>query len=518
MDRKIIIVFLVSILAWPLGSFGQRIEKYVQKADTAMVSKDFRSALKYYNKAINKKSPDKNTQATLLYKRAICEFALKQLQETFADCDSAIALNPQYISVYFFRAQSFDILYHPGLALNDYTTILSLDSAKSPIAKSILYASIANDYELLGHNDDALQNDSLALALDAQNSRAYFTRGDVFFKENKFKEAANNFDFAIKYFTGNKFILVSIYYEKGEAHISLEAYKAAINDYSQVLQIDPGNKLAYWKRAAVYKKHGDYALAINDYTTAIGYYKNDNINLSKLYDERAASEINADLPDAAMQDDDIAIEKDTSNNNAYLNKANACSLGGDHKEGLITCRLALRHSSYSREMQARIYYLMADDEYFLKEFDKAKADCDTSLSLDSGNLEPYYYRAKVNMKTSEKKRLAIKDFKSIVSLDTSKSSEEYIFSLYYLGQSSEAFAALQQKLLNTSDNIQMANNYFDFARLYALMNKPDDANNYLKMAVDKGYSKKYIMTDEDLENIRNTDGYKAIVGDSNNAK
>ena len=70
---------------------------------------------------------------------------------------------------------------------------------------------------------------------------------------------------------------------------------------------------------------------------------------------------------------------------------------------------------------------------------------------------------------------------------------------------------LQQSLLKTTDNSLMLVDYYNLACLYSLMNKPDEANNYLKLAIDNGYSKKYAIADEDLDNIRATDEYKNIM-------
>jgi hypothetical protein len=46
--------------------------------------------------------------------------------------------------------------------------------------------------------------------------------------------------------------------------------------------------------------------------------------------------------------------------------------------------------------------------------------------------------------------------------------------------------------------------------MLALMNKPDEANNYLKTSINNGYSKKYARIDPDFEGIRNTPDFKDI--------
>ena len=100
----------------------------------------------------------------------------------------------------------------------------------------------------------------------------------------------------------------------------------------------------------------------------------------------------------------------------------------------------------------------------------------------------------------------------MIQLDTTKKTIDYIFSLFYVGRGDEAAAILQNDVLNTTDNAIVLGDYYNLACLYSLMNKPDEANIYLKKAIDGGYAKKYAIADEDLDNIRNTDDYKSTIG------
>jgi tetratricopeptide (TPR) repeat protein len=107
----------------------------------------------------------------------------------------------------------------------------------------------------------------------------------------------------------------------------------------------------------------------------------------------------------------------------------------------------------------------------------------------------------------------MKDFNKVLLLDTSKNTVNYIFSLFYIGRGDEAVSILQGNILKTNNDAELLSDYYNMACLYSLMNKPDEANIYLKKAIDNGYAKKYAVADEDLDNIRNTDDYKAIMTD-----
>ena len=54
--------------------------------------------------------------------------------------------------------------------------------------------------------------------------------------------------------------------------------------------------------------------------------------------------------------------------------------------------------------------------------------------------------------------------------------------------------------------------YYHVACVHARLNQVDDAIDWLKKAVDKGYDKwELIKTDNDLENIRGSEYYKVLV-------
>ncbi len=303
------------------------------------------------------------------------------------------------------------------------------------------------------------------------------------------------------------------YTDLADAKSANQQLKEAINDYSLALKIDPDNGVAYWNRGGAYHRHQDYELAANDYSHAMAYYKDDKINLSKLYVDRASNELGMSQLAPAIQDDSTAIALDPNNRSAYFDLADAYTQNGDYQKAIDEYRATLTFDKKNKKLNAILYFQIATNEYFLKEFDKVIADCTTSISLDPGYSSAYFYRGKVYFKQLHKTDLSTQDFNKVIALDTTKKSVDYIFSLFYIGKGDEAANILQQEVLNTTDELQILGDYYNLACLYSLMNKPDDANNYLKMAIDKGYAKKYAAADEDLDNIRNTAEYKAIIGD-----
>jgi len=224
------------------------------------------------------------------------------------------------------------------------------------------------------------------------------------------------------------------------------------------------------------------------------------------------NELGQNFLNKAIQDDSLAIVLDANNKLAYLNLAAIYTQNADYQKSIDLFKTALDFQKENKKFNSFLYYQIANDEYFLNEFDKVVDDCTMSISLNPSYASAYFYRAKVYLKKLNKKDIAITDFNKVIELDTTHKSVDYIFSLVFTGKADDALSILQHDVVNTTDDAELLVDYYNIACLYSLTNKPDDANSYLKMAVDRGYNKKYAAADEDLDNIRNTADYKSIIG------
>ncbi len=64
---------------------------------------------------------------------------------------------------------------------------------------------------------------------------------------------------------------------------------------------------------------------------------------------------------------------------------------------------------------ALMYNEIANNEYFLNEFDKVVADCTTAISLNPNDPSPYFYRGKVYLKKLNNEKLAMDDFNKVLA-------------------------------------------------------------------------------------------------------
>jgi tetratricopeptide (TPR) repeat protein len=506
-------LFLIVFLMLGGKLFAQTIyiDEYQKAANGYYEAKNYQAAYENYTKAISKNKNDNDNLSTLYYLRGVCLTELNRVDEAIKDFTTVIAIKPIPYA-YWQRGTDYESKNKLDLAIIDYKNAIALMPNENA-NNSILYCSIANDEMILGKYSEALKADSISLTLDNQSSRAYIIMSNIHLGLKKYDLAIEDITkaiFSLKEYNAEDVSM--LYVNRADMEQRIKKYKDAINDYTLAISKYPDNKVAYWNRAATYHYNSDYELATDDYTKAMTFYKNDNTNLSRLYDNRALNEIRQSLYEKAIQDDSTAIVLDAANKTAYFDLADAYTQSADYQQG-INAFIKLKYLfKDNKKVLALLYYEIANNEYFLNEFDKVVADCSKAIELDPDYAASYYYRGKVYLKKMNDKQSALNDFNKVIQLDTTKKTVDYIFSLFYTGKGDEAAAILQDNLLTTTDNALMLSDYYNLACIYSLMNRPDEANIYLKKAIDGGYAKKYAIADEDLNNIRNTDDYKTTMG------
>jgi tetratricopeptide (TPR) repeat protein len=495
--------------------FAQTAEIYEKAADGYLDDKNYQLACDNYTQAIKKTGHDKMKLSVLYYKRGESLRRLEKNDEALKDYNNAIDNNADYSDAYWERGVVYDDNEKYQLALADYQKAIELiKGGKGDGNLSILYCNIAKINSELKNYTTALQADSVSISLDDKYSRAYKVLGNIDMAQKNYNKAFTDYTKAIFCYTDDdKEDLSYLFAYRADAKRKMKKYKDAINDYNLSINLYGKSGYVYWNRASAYHGNGDYKLAADDYSTAMTFYKNDKINLSKLYNNRAVNEAGETFLADAIKDDSIALTLDPTNKDAYYSRADAYTEHGDYQSSIDDFNKLLPMFSSDNKIQATIYFQIANDEYFLNQFDAVVANCGKAIDLNPEFSSSYFYRGKVYLKKTKQKDLAMKDFKKVLLLDTSKNTVNYIFSLFYIGRGDEAVSILQGNILKTNNDAELLSDYYNMACLYSLMNKPDEANIYLKKAIDNGYAKKYAVADEDLDNIRNTDDYKAIMTD-----
>jgi tetratricopeptide (TPR) repeat protein len=434
------------------------------------------------------------------------EVSLKHYGKAVIYYSNALAINPNLGLAYLNRGDAFQKQKDYQKAKSDFTRAvahLNGDNANQAIA----YYDLALIYRLEKQYDKAIAQDSIAIALNPGYAAAYCTRGDLYAIKGKYQLGINDLTVSMYGFQDKPLALSFLLVDRGDMKRALKQYKEAINDYSLGLKLNPQNGHAYWNQAACYNANRDYQLAYEGYNNAIPYFKNNPKSLARLFDDRALMEIGLQKYKEAVADDSVAISLDTAFEVAHWNMANAHSQNGDYALSNTVFIKTMHYYLNNSLAKASIYSAMAHNEYFLKNYPKAIDYCTQAIALNTPNWSAYFERGRAYLKTNSKE-LAINDFKQILALDTSKLSADYAFSLYYTGSPDKAVEVMQSSFLKTTDTFVLMGNYYNMACLYSIMNKPEDANNFLKKCIDSGYNRKYALTDSDFDNIRNTNEFK----------
>ena len=507
--KKLILLFALIIF---LGNYYKTLGQAVATVhgpvpiDTAARFREIRQNINFLTLAI-KQSRTGNALALagahLL--RGTDEAALNQNSKAMEDYSVAIRLNPRLKDAYWNRALLYEKNNNFQSAQIDYEKTLSLGN-NTAVQVAILNNNVANMQKRLRNYDQALLSDSVAIAAEPRYTPSYVNRAEVYLITRKYDMAINDLTIALNG-NYNKQMLSIIITERGDAKRFLKKYGDAINDYSVAIQLNPDNKIAYWNRAASYNNNGDYELANNDYTRAITYYKGDNQNLSRLYDDRALMEIGLQQYKKAISDDSVAIALDSKFALAHWNQAVAYAQDADFQRGVDGYIKTMNFYQYDKIALAQLFNNIADAEYFLNDYQKVIDYSSSAIGIDERSSGAYLNRGRAYLKQMNKS-LAMDDFSKVLALDTSKKTFAYAFALFYTGNADKAIAIMQNNVISTTNNEMLRSHYYNLACLYSLMNKPDEANIYLKKCIDEGYPKKYALADPDLDNIRNTKEYK----------
>ena len=227
------------------------------------------------------------------------------------------------------RASAFMKLNKFKEAFVDYSRYLSDQYTNEFIWWKIRDIFRYGDYSLieLGYHDKAIEFISKIIDKNSNNSYYYFTRGELYFKNEKYRDAILDYDKAIDLYLRQKgddtnefdYTNYEFYYSfRAEAKSILKDYKGAIDDYTEAIKI-VSNDYLFYERAINKKKLQDYGGAILDYTKYIEM----NPSSVEAYISRGDAKYNIYNYKGAIADYTKAISLDPKNAEAYLWRGHA---------------------------------------------------------------------------------------------------------------------------------------------------------------------------------------------------
>lgn len=495
-----------------LQAFGQTKIDYQKIADSLYDSKDYKGAIDNYTKAININKLNKIKLAVLLDKRAQVENDLELYKKAIEDESAAILANPNFGDAYWNRGIAYNKNGDHQLAINDYTKAM-LFNKNDKEDLSTLYDNCGINERKLKNYKKAIDDHTQAILLNSKNGDAYWHRGIAYNNNHEYQKAIDDYTTAMFYNQENVEDLATLYKNRAVNKRLLKQYKDAINDFNTALQLSPANGGVYWDRGLTYQYNSDYQLAINDFNSAISYYQNDKNNQAILYNNMAINAAALRQLLKALDYVSKAIELNPQNGYFYWSRGNIYSQEGECKLAIDDFTKSMDFYKDNKRILAALHSENASNYYILKQSQQVIDECNTAISFYPANADPYFTRGKVYLKRIVNKENAINDFKKVIELDTSKATVSYIFSQFYIGNTELALQKLQDQVLKTVSTDDVLNHYYNIACMFSIMNKPDEANIYLKKAIESGYSKKFAANDEDFDNIRKTPEYIALMAD-----
>lgn len=202
-----------------------------------------------------------------------------------------------------------------------------------------------------------------SLSITAQSASDHFQYAESYFSQRKYIEAINSYSRAINLQPSN-----AAYHNRAVAKLETYDYTGAIEDLSQAIRLNPGNRLHYHVRAAAYNLLEDHEKAIQDYSSMIKLDPKD----FEAYELRAGRLLIAERNKEAAKDFTFLIKNKGSDDIAYRYWQR-----GRAYFGMREFRKALSDFNTTLKMKPEywdLYLERAEAYYELKDFKNACAD------------------------------------------------------------------------------------------------------------------------------------------------
>ena len=455
------------------------IQQHNEEYGKALSSVD--NALKYIPKK------DKEYKGACHYKRAGIYRALDKYDEAILDYTMAISYNPDDEDSFWERAQIYFEQEKYDLADADYRAMQKLD-ANSPLS----FMGLGRNEVKRGNFQNAVDLYDHVVALYPEYESGYSFRAEAYMGLKRYMEAASDIVKALELDYDNKaFGLMIDIADSAFVQISTKLKAMAVTDANS----------AYWPYClGVINEH------VKKYNDAITNY----LKASKLdEDAMTYSRISSCYEDmgewaSAIEYMDKAISLDPKDTDYVLYKANIY-----YEAGQIQTAIEVMDQYIELVPDyAGGYYRRGWFKDNIKDIDGAIEDYTTSITLDSDY--PYAIMSRGNMYLLKgENELAKQDFEMVVQKDTiPEEGSCTMYALMHLGRNDEAIEWMN-KMLESSEEEGVR---YEAACLYSLMSDTEKSLYYLEESLKRGNkSYHHMMTDDDIDNIRNLDAFKALM-------
>lgn len=161
----------------PLSSYSQ---SGVAQADTFFAKSLYKKAFDGYNELISLRIRD----ASLYTKRGVSRVYLGEFVNAIYDFDTALSIDPVFHRAYYEKGRLFSDLKEYNEALKNYDLAIQI----KPLGEYFFYRGIL--YQRIGNLDAAMSDYTRAVEKDYRQKELYYNRSILFYKKERFFEAA----------------------------------------------------------------------------------------------------------------------------------------------------------------------------------------------------------------------------------------------------------------------------------------------------------------------------------------
>jgi len=267
----------------------------IRDAAIALARGDTAVAVEQYTALLEAGGMPDDQRATLLNDRAVAYVRLGKTREAFEDYNKAVALFPEFASVYNNRGNLLMALGLHEEALKDFDRAITLAPGFAAA-----YNNRAGAQARLGRAEQAIRDYTRAVKLMPASPAPLTGRGRAHLAQNRPHAAIRDFSRAVN--ADARF--AAGYRNRAEAKLEVGHYAEAIEDLSRAIAFDVSNPEIYLLRGHSYLATGDAFAAATDFTRVIELAPSDSAG----YEARGLAHTMTDNFPAAFADLNRAIE------------------------------------------------------------------------------------------------------------------------------------------------------------------------------------------------------------------
>lgn len=286
-------------------------------------------------------------------------------------------------------------------------------------------------------------------------------------------------------------------------------YEQAVTSLKEAVAETPENAYAYLYLGMANAELKHYDDAGDAYSYAIKYGEGNKKLLGQAYVGRGLVYSRGFMFDKSDADYNAALQLNSNNLNARLLKARNQTQRGNFAEAI-----ELYDGIIESYPDAAIYSLRGSLKILLSDYEGAKADINKSIEQNPADAYAYLSRGRI-LQNQGNKEDAEKDFNTVLQLDNKpyELTGAAAFAYHYLGRDDLAVNNINRamkfkELLGGAS----AEDCYNAACLYSLVNNNDMAMYYCCQALRGGFSDFYLLSkDPLLENVRNDKDFQKYI-------